>query len=71
MEMQFVASDICNNNPVTLEGYKTLYDARNILIKYNISRIVILNDKEHKKLQESLQRRISLDSYNRVSQERS
>jgi CBS domain-containing protein len=28
-------------------GNKTLYDARNILIKYNISRVVILNDKEH------------------------
>jgi CBS domain-containing protein len=37
----------CNNNPVTLEGDKTPYDARNILIKYNISRVVILNDKEH------------------------
>jgi CBS domain-containing protein len=47
LEMQLVATDFCNNNPVTLEGDKTLYDARNILIKYNISRVVILNDKEH------------------------
>ena len=31
-----VATDFCNNNPVTLEGDNTLYDARNILIKYNI-----------------------------------
>jgi CBS domain-containing protein len=30
-----------------VEGNKTLYDTRNILIKYNISRVVILNDKEH------------------------
>ena len=45
--MQLVTTDLCNNNPVTLEGDKTLYDARNILIKYNISRVVILNDKEH------------------------
>jgi CBS domain-containing protein len=37
----------CNNNPVTLERDKTLYDAQNILIKYNISRVVILNEKEH------------------------
>ena len=41
-KMQLVAADICNNNPVTLEGNKTLYDARNILLKYNISRVVIL-----------------------------
>jgi CBS domain-containing protein len=47
--MQLVATDICNSNPVTLEGNKTLYSARNILIKYNISRVVILKDKESKK----------------------
>ena len=47
--MQLVAADICNNNPVTLKGDKTLYDARNILIKYNISRVVIINDKQHKR----------------------
>jgi predicted transcriptional regulator len=41
-KMQLVAADICNNNPVTLEGNKTLYDARNILLKYNISRVIIL-----------------------------
>lgn len=47
--MQLVATDVCNNNPVTIEGNKTLYSARNILIKYNISRVVILKDKESKK----------------------
>ena len=47
--MQLVATDICNSNPVTLEGNKTLYSARNILIKYNISRVVILKDKKSKK----------------------
>jgi CBS domain-containing protein len=48
-KMQLVAADICNNNPVTLEGNKTLYDARNILLKYNISRVVILKGKQNKK----------------------
>ena len=61
--MQLIATDFCNNNPVTLEGDRTLYAAGNILIKYNISRVVILNDKEHNRPQESLQRRMSLDSY--------
>ena len=46
---QLVAADISNSNPVTLEGDKTLYDARNILLKYNISRVVILKDKQNKK----------------------
>lgn len=47
--MQLVAADICNNNPVTLEGNKTLYDARNILLKYNISRVIILKGRQNKK----------------------
>lgn len=47
--MQLVAADICNNNPVTLEGNKTLYDARNILLKYNISRVIILKDRRNEK----------------------
>lgn len=47
--MQLIAMDICSNNPVTLEVHETLYSARNILIKYNISRVVILKDKESKK----------------------
>jgi CBS domain-containing protein len=46
--MQLIATDICSNNPVTLEVNKTLYNARNILIKYNISRVVILKDKSKK-----------------------
>lgn len=45
-KMQLVAADICNNNPVTLEGNKTLYDARNVLLKYNISRVIILKDRQ-------------------------
>jgi CBS domain-containing protein len=48
-KMQLVAADICNNNPVTLEGNKTLYDARNVLLKYNISRVVILKGRQNKK----------------------
>ena len=48
-EMQLVATDICNNNPVTLEGNKTLYDARNILLKYNISRVIILKGRQNEK----------------------
>jgi CBS domain-containing protein len=47
--MQLIATDICSNNPVTLEVNETLYSARNILIKYNISRVVILKDKASKK----------------------
>ena len=47
--MQLVATDICNNNPVTLEGNKTLYDARNVLLKYNISRVIILKDRQNEK----------------------
>ena len=48
-KMQLVAADICNNNPVTLEGNKTLYDARNILLKYNISRVIIIGGRQNKK----------------------
>ncbi len=44
--MQLKAGDISNNNPITLEANKTLYDVRNILIKYNISRVVIVKEKE-------------------------
>ena len=48
-KMQLVAADIGNNNPVTLEGNKTLYDARNILLKYNISRVIILKGRQNEK----------------------
>lgn len=48
-KMQLVAADICNNNPVTLEGNKTLFDARNVLLKYNISRVIILKGRQNKK----------------------
>jgi CBS domain-containing protein len=48
-KMQLLAADICNNNPVTLEGNKTLYDARNVLLKYNISRVIILKGGQNKK----------------------
>jgi CBS domain-containing protein len=40
--MQLKAKDIARE-PIKLEADKTLYDARNILIKYNISRVVIAN----------------------------
>jgi CBS domain-containing protein len=48
--MQFKAQDISNNNVITLEASKTLYDVRNILLKYNIGRVVILKEsrKENK-----------------------
>ena len=39
--MQLKAKDIIRNKPITLQANKTLYDARNILIRYNISRVVI------------------------------
>lgn len=48
-KMQLVAADICNNDPVTLEGNKTLFDARNVLLKYNISRVIILKGRQNKK----------------------
>lgn len=48
-KMQLVAADICNNNPVTLEENKTLYDARNVLLKYNITRVIILKGRQNKK----------------------
>src|SRR5918992_3134861 len=48
-KMQLVAADICNNNPVTLEENKTLYDARNVLLKYNISRVIIFKGRQNKK----------------------
>jgi CBS domain-containing protein len=44
--MQLKAGDISNNNPITLEANKTLYDVRNLLIKYNISRVIIVKEKE-------------------------
>jgi CBS domain-containing protein len=46
--MQLKAGDISNNNPITLEANKTLYDVRNLLIKYNVSRAVIVKEKENK-----------------------
>ena len=44
--MQFKAQDISNNNVITLEASKTLYDVRNILLKYNIGRVVILKESQ-------------------------
>ena len=44
--MQLKAGDISNNNPITLEANKTLYDVRNLLIKYNVSRVIIVKEKE-------------------------
>ena len=39
--MDLKAKDIIRNKPITLQANRTLYDARNILIRYNISRVVI------------------------------
>jgi CBS domain-containing protein len=39
--MQLKAKEVIRNKPITLQANKTLYDARNILIRYNISRVVI------------------------------
>ena len=39
--MQPKAKEVIRNKPITLQANKTLYDARNILIRYNISRVVI------------------------------
>ena len=44
--MQPKAQDICNNNVITLKANKTLYDVRNIPLKYNISRVVILKESQ-------------------------
>jgi CBS domain-containing protein len=46
--MELKAKDIGRNKPITLEANKTLYDARNILIRYNISRVVITKQTENK-----------------------
>jgi CBS domain-containing protein len=46
--MQLKAGDISNNNSITLEANKILYDVRNLLIKYNVSRAVIVKEKENK-----------------------
>lgn len=39
--MQLKAKEIIRNKPIILQANKTLYDVRNILIRYNISRVVI------------------------------
>ncbi len=44
--MQLKAKDIARE-PIKLEPDKTLYDVRNVMIKYNISRVVIA-DKSNK-----------------------
>jgi CBS domain-containing protein len=46
--MQLKAKDIARE-PIKLEPHGTLYDARNVMAKYNISRVVIA-DKHNKAL---------------------
>lgn len=41
------AVDICNN-PITLEPFNTLYDARNVMLNKKISRIVIVKKEKEK-----------------------
>lgn len=50
--MQLKAKDIIRNKPITLQANKTLYDARNILIRYNISRVVITTKQTENKDEE-------------------
>ena len=46
--MKLRAKDIAiQHRPITLDPKDTLYDARNIMIRYNISRIVIVQNKEN------------------------
>jgi CBS domain-containing protein len=50
--MQLKAKEIIRNKPITLQANKTLYDARNILIRYNISRVVITTKQTENKDEE-------------------
>ena len=50
--MDLKAKDIIRNKPITLQPNKTLYDARNILIRYNISRVVITTKQTENKQEE-------------------
>lgn len=48
--MKFKAKDIlAQQRPITLGSNDTLYDARNMMIRYNVSRIVIVKKDENKK----------------------
>jgi predicted transcriptional regulator len=55
--MQLKAKDIAKD-PIKLEPHGTLYDARNVMVKYNIGRVVI-TDKYNK----ALGKKTLLDSY--------
>jgi CBS domain-containing protein len=50
--MQLKTKDIIRNKPISLQANKTLYDARNILIRYNISRVVITTKQTENKEEE-------------------
>jgi CBS domain-containing protein len=52
--MQLKTKDIIRNKPISLQANKTLYDARNILIRYNISRVVITTKQTENKEEEAI-----------------
>src|SRR5689334_5629333 len=50
--MQLKAKEVIRNKPITLQTNETLYDVRNILIRYNISRVVITTRQTENKEEE-------------------
>jgi CBS domain-containing protein len=50
--MQLKAKEVIRNKPITLQTNETLYDVRNILIRYNISRVVITTKQTENKEEE-------------------
>ena len=50
--MQLKAKEVIRNKPITLQTNETLYDVRNILIRYNISRVVITTKQTENKDEE-------------------
>ena len=52
--MQLKAKEVIRNKPVTLQTNETLYDVRNILIRYNISRVVITTKQTENKEEEAI-----------------
>jgi signal-transduction protein with cAMP-binding, CBS, and nucleotidyltransferase domain len=57
--MQLKAKDVVRQ-AITLEPNNTVYDARNVLLRYNISRVVIAKDNKPLGI---VQRKIFSDSY--------
>jgi len=52
--MQLKAKEVIRNKPITLQTNETLYDVRNILIRYNISRVVITTKQTENKEEEAI-----------------